>query len=203
MTCEKLPWEQRSCEVNAQFRRQTEVLFKLILFPTLSFGSSFLVNPCSYSSLSCLYLMSCSFLSNISLLFYQAYLTCEDKGAYPCCRFNRTILAECYPKKGILSLSWAAKSVLTYARFFSWASDRLKDIMVSISHSLNHSPFSGVICSNKTWTGLKSDVAFYEEQYCRYVTGKDYRTALILSVFLGMFGIDRFYLGWAMLILSV
>ena len=119
MTCEKLPWEQRSCEVNAQFRRQTEVVFKLLVFPTPSFEASSLVNPCSYSSLSCLYLMSCSFLSNISLLFYQAYLTCEDKGAYPCCRFNRTILAECYPKKGILSFMSSEVSVLTCARFFS------------------------------------------------------------------------------------
>ena len=38
-------------------------------------------------------------------------------------------------------------------------------------------------------------VAYRKELPCRYVTGYDYRTALILSIFMGMFGIDRFYLG--------
>ena len=44
------------------------------------------------------------------------------------------------------------------------------------------------------WDG--TEVAYHRELPCRYVTGYDYRTALILSVFMGMFGIDRFYLGY-------
>ncbi|XP_074611624.1 TM2 domain-containing protein 1-like [Acropora palmata] len=31
---------------------------------------------------------------------------------------------------------------------------------------------------------------------CQYTNGHSYETALLLSVFLGMFGIDRFYLGY-------
>ncbi|KAJ7378606.1 amyloid-beta binding [Desmophyllum pertusum] len=31
---------------------------------------------------------------------------------------------------------------------------------------------------------------------CRHTNGHSYETALLLSVFLGMFGIDRFYLGY-------
>lgn len=42
----------------------------------------------------------------------------------------------------------------------------------------------------------KGNVSHHKELPCRYVTGYDYRTALILSVFMGMFGIDRFYLGY-------
>lgn len=62
------------------------------------------------------------------------------------------------------------------------------------------SPKNGVVCiaenssTPEKWTGLS--VAYRTEQDCRYVTGYDYRTALILSIFLGMFGIDRFYLGY-------
>eukprot|EP00116_Pleurobrachia_bachei_P009829 sb/3470091/ len=44
------------------------------------------------------------------------------------------------------------------------------------------------------WSGVHE--AFTKEEPCRYVTGYDYRTALVLSVFLGMFGADRFYLGY-------
>ena len=49
-------------------------------------------------------------------------------------------------------------------------------------------------CSFQKWDG--TEVAYHRELSCRYVTGYDYRTALILSVFMGMFGIDRFYLGY-------
>ncbi|KXJ24009.1 TM2 domain-containing protein CG10795 [Exaiptasia diaphana] len=31
---------------------------------------------------------------------------------------------------------------------------------------------------------------------CIYLNGHSYQTALLLSIFLGMFGIDRFYLGY-------
>ena len=49
-------------------------------------------------------------------------------------------------------------------------------------------------CLFQKWDG--TEVAYQRELPCRYVTGYDYRTALILSVFMGMFGIDRFYLGY-------
>ena len=37
---------------------------------------------------------------------------------------------------------------------------------------------------------------FYKDVACRYVTGKSFKTSLLLSIFLGVFGIDRFYLGY-------
>jgi len=48
----------------------------------------------------------------------------------------------------------------------------------------------GIICSetgNSTFTG---------ETDCRYTNGYHFDTALMLSIFLGMFGADRFYLGY-------
>ncbi|XP_078353859.1 TM2 domain-containing protein 1-like [Oculina patagonica] len=36
----------------------------------------------------------------------------------------------------------------------------------------------------------------FQNVSCRYTDGHSYETALLLSVFLGMFGIDRFYLGY-------
>lgn len=36
----------------------------------------------------------------------------------------------------------------------------------------------------------------YKNVSCHYTNGHSYETALLLSVFLGMFGIDRFYLGY-------
>jgi len=48
-------------------------------------------------------------------------------------------------------------------------------------------------------TGAKmstNSTGFYREVPCRYVNGKSLNTALLLSIFLGMFGIDRFYLGY-------
>jgi len=38
--------------------------------------------------------------------------------------------------------------------------------------------------------------SFIVEQPCRYTNGYNFRTAIALSVFLGNFGIDRFYLGY-------
>ncbi|XP_076060030.1 TM2 domain-containing protein 1 biscotti [Oratosquilla oratoria] len=42
----------------------------------------------------------------------------------------------------------------------------------------------------------ENNSSFEKEIPCRYTTGYSYETALLLSVFLGMFGIDRFYLGY-------
>lgn len=56
---------------------------------------------------------------------------------------------------------------------------------------------------NDTLVGITVDYnetqcIFQKEQPCRYVQGRryDYRIAVALSLFLGMFGIDRFYLGY-------
>lgn len=53
---------------------------------------------------------------------------------------------------------------------------------------------SGINC-----TGVKlstNSTGFYQQVPCRYVNGKSLNTALLLSIFLGMFGVDRFYLGY-------
>ncbi|XP_046844334.1 TM2 domain-containing protein CG10795-like [Xenia sp. Carnegie-2017] len=45
-------------------------------------------------------------------------------------------------------------------------------------------------------TGMLKDRTFKKAQPCRYTNGYDHTIALMLSVFLGMFGMDRFYLGY-------
>ncbi|KAH8032475.1 hypothetical protein MRX96_013878 [Rhipicephalus microplus] len=51
----------------------------------------------------------------------------------------------------------------------------------------------GIICKNGTGTGRDT---FEKAIACRYTNGYSFETALLLSVFLGMFGVDRFYLGY-------
>lgn len=41
-----------------------------------------------------------------------------------------------------------------------------------------------------------STIGFYKNVTCRWTNGYKFETALLLSIFLGMFGIDRFYLGY-------
>ncbi|KAL7051643.1 hypothetical protein ACKWTF_004545 [Chironomus riparius] len=48
----------------------------------------------------------------------------------------------------------------------------------------------GIICEDS------SNNTFYSSIPCEYTNGKHFDVALILSIFLGMFGIDRFYLGY-------
>lgn len=55
-------------------------------------------------------------------------------------------------------------------------------------------PVKGIFCSGKEHTG--SSVGFYREVPCRWTNGKRFDVALLLSVFLGWLGIDRFYLGY-------
>ncbi|XP_065070268.1 TM2 domain-containing protein 1-like [Rhopilema esculentum] len=55
-------------------------------------------------------------------------------------------------------------------------------------------PAPGVICDEKSFTG--DEIGFYKHMPCRYVSGKSFEVALLLSIFLGFFGIDRFYLGY-------
>ncbi|XP_037582162.1 TM2 domain-containing protein CG10795 [Dermacentor silvarum] len=51
----------------------------------------------------------------------------------------------------------------------------------------------GIVCKNGTGTGRDT---FEKAIPCRYTNGYSFETALLLSVFLGMFGVDRFYLGY-------
>ncbi|CAG9813507.1 unnamed protein product [Phaedon cochleariae] len=48
----------------------------------------------------------------------------------------------------------------------------------------------GLICNNT------SNSTFFREMPCQWTNGYSFETALLLSIFLGMFGIDRFYLGY-------
>ena len=57
-------------------------------------------------------------------------------------------------------------------------------------------PAASVICENHLFDG--KTVGFYKQVSCRYVTTYHYQTAVLLSIFLGVFGIDRFYLGKSM-----
>ncbi|XP_028403565.1 TM2 domain-containing protein CG10795-like [Dendronephthya gigantea] len=43
---------------------------------------------------------------------------------------------------------------------------------------------------------MSKERTFVKMHPCRHTNGHDHTTALMLSVFLGMFGIDRFYLGY-------
>lgn len=40
------------------------------------------------------------------------------------------------------------------------------------------------------------EIGFYKYVPCKWTNGCEFETALLLSIFLGMFGIDRFYLGY-------
>lgn len=51
----------------------------------------------------------------------------------------------------------------------------------------------GLIC--QAFSGF-NDTHFITYQPCQYTTGHSFQTTLLLAVFLGMFGADRFYLGY-------
>ena len=55
-------------------------------------------------------------------------------------------------------------------------------------------PANNVICEKKKFDG--KTIGFYKETSCRFVTNYYYQTAVLLSIFLGIFGIDRIYLGY-------
>jgi len=53
---------------------------------------------------------------------------------------------------------------------------------------------TGIQCHGVLIEG--NTTGFFREVPCRYVKDKSFKTALLLSIFLGVFGIDRFYLGY-------
>jgi len=48
----------------------------------------------------------------------------------------------------------------------------------------------GLVCNSSNQTTFEGDVS------CKFTNGKSFETALLLSIFLGAFGVDRFYLGY-------
>ncbi|GFO40742.1 Tm2 domain-containing protein [Plakobranchus ocellatus] len=52
-------------------------------------------------------------------------------------------------------------------------------------------PAPGVTCN-----GLHKNGTFPKNVPCEWTNGQSFETALLLSIFLGMFGVDRFYLGY-------
>lgn len=55
-------------------------------------------------------------------------------------------------------------------------------------------PAPGIECDGKVFDGKTP--AFQLDVPCQWTNGKSFETALLLSIFLGMFGLDRFYLGY-------
>ncbi|TPP39633.1 TM2 domain containing protein 1 [Fasciola gigantica] len=55
-------------------------------------------------------------------------------------------------------------------------------------------PAPGIHCNGKLFTG--HEVGFEKEVPCNFVSGYRFDSVLILSVFGGIFGLDRFYLGY-------
>jgi len=56
-------------------------------------------------------------------------------------------------------------------------------------YPVNNIQCEGVQFQNNT-------IGFYKEIPCKFVGSKSFKVSLLLSIFLGVFGIDRFYLGY-------
>lgn len=54
----------------------------------------------------------------------------------------------------------------------------------------------GLRCLEMEPTNRLNDTHFILQQACHYTEGHSFQTTLLLAVFLGMFGADRFYLGY-------
>lgn len=54
----------------------------------------------------------------------------------------------------------------------------------------------GLECRNGTGDALDSNATFVRHVPCEWTNGYSFETTMLLSIFLGMFGADRFYLGY-------
>ncbi|CAF1069044.1 unnamed protein product [Adineta ricciae] len=54
----------------------------------------------------------------------------------------------------------------------------------------------GIVCDGGVYNDTLDGYVFERNTSCRWTNGKYYRTTLALSLFLGVFGIDRLYLGY-------
>ncbi len=55
-------------------------------------------------------------------------------------------------------------------------------------------PVKGMVCDGRLFDG--DTEGFRKKVDCKWTNGHSFSIALLLSVFLGMFGVDRFYLGY-------
>ncbi|XP_038056390.1 TM2 domain-containing protein CG10795-like [Patiria miniata] len=62
-------------------------------------------------------------------------------------------------------------------------------------------PVAGTQCDGEIYNGSTVAPDLKRMVPCRYTTGYSYNTSLLLSIFLGMFGVDRLYLGYPALAL--
>lgn len=54
-------------------------------------------------------------------------------------------------------------------------------------------PAPNITCQGRVYN---DSLGFYKHVPCKWTNGHSFETALLLSIFLGMFGIDRLYLGY-------
>jgi TM2 domain-containing membrane protein YozV len=54
----------------------------------------------------------------------------------------------------------------------------------------------GLRCQENVSSNRLNDTHFIMQQSCQFTEGHSFQTTLLLAVFLGMFGADRFYLGY-------
>ncbi|XP_022092235.1 TM2 domain-containing protein CG10795-like isoform X2 [Acanthaster planci] len=62
--------------------------------------------------------------------------------------------------------------------------------------SVSCMPVAGTQCDGEIYNGSAIAPGLKRTVPCRYTTGYSYSTSLLLSIFLGMFGVDRLYLGY-------
>ncbi|VDQ09394.1 unnamed protein product [Trichobilharzia regenti] len=71
-----------------------------------------------------------------------------------------------------------------------------RNLLILCNHynQVNCRPAPGIRCDGKLFSGY--EIGFQKLVDCRRVTGYKFDFALLLSVFGGLFGLDRFYLGY-------
>ncbi|CAH8660136.1 unnamed protein product [Schistosoma margrebowiei] len=85
------------------------------------------------------------------------------------------------------SINMTRSSKIAFGRAYPAAKE-----LLSLFESSRPAP--GIHCSGKLYSG--TEIGFQKLIDCRRVTGYKFDLALLLSVFGGLFGLDRFYLGY-------